>query len=265
MINATTNPQLFATVTDAEDQAESVYNNVADNVIGTNADVGLGTGIGVFSGPACFTVNISSADFPKTVTIDFGTGCLGADGHNRIGQIITTYSGPLSKTGSTATTTFNNYYVDSVNVQGTNIITNTSTADTLMLTTSVKNGVLVSTAGDSIEWNKTKVWKQIGGRGTQSLLDDIFSITGSSSGIVAVNDSVYVDSLQLYIPHFVDQQYSASITQQCIREFTCQWIVEGEEEIMLSNLVAKLDYGQGTCDNQALLTFNAYHFEITLQ
>jgi hypothetical protein len=267
VINATSNPQIFATVTDAEDQAESIFNNVADNVLGVNGDAGLGTGIGVFTSPSCYIVTINPVDsgvFPKTVTIDFGTGCLGADNHVRMGQIITTYSGPLSKAGSTATTTFNNYFVDSVSVQGTHTITNTSTTDTLILTTTVQNGFLIPANADTIVWNRNKVWKQIAGLNTPSLLDDIFSVTGTSSGTIAVNDSVYNDSTLLYTPHFVTQQWSTLITQPSLREFTCQWIVEGETEITLNNLQALLNYGQGNCDNQALLTFNAYHFEITL-
>ncbi len=271
-IDATTNPELFAVVTAAEVDADGIFNNVADNVLGTNSYVGLGTGIGVFTAlpdsvSPCFTVTISPADtttFPKTVTIDFGSGCTGQDGHLRMGQIITVYSGPLSRTGSTATTTFNNYYFDSFSVQGTHVITNISTADTLMFSTAVQNGLLIETNGDSIEWSKTKTWKLVSGQNTQPLLDDMFSISGTSSGTVAVNDSVYNDSTQLYTPNFVQQQWSAAITEPYIHEFTCQWIVEGEEQITLGNLEALLDYGDGTCDNQALLTFNAYHFEVTL-
>ncbi len=271
-IDATSNPQLFAVTTSAEVDADGIFNNVTDNVLGATSYVGLGTGIGVFttlpdSVSPCFNVTFSPADtttFPKTVTIDFGSGCTGQDGHYRTGQIITVYSGPLSKTGSTATTTFNNYYFDSFSVQGTNVITNISTADTLTFTTAVQNGLLIANNGDSIVWANTKTWKLISGHLLQPLQDNMFSIGGTSSGTVAVNDSIYNDSTQLYTPNFVHQQWSAAITQPYIHEFTCQWIVEGEEQISLGDLQALLDYGNGTCDNQALLTFNAYHFEITL-
>ena len=68
----------------SEDDAEAdvVYDEVFDNVMGVDEEVGLGTGIGVFdilsTNSRCFTVTRvpnTAGVFPKTITIDFGTGC----------------------------------------------------------------------------------------------------------------------------------------------------------------------------------------------
>jgi hypothetical protein len=106
--------------------AEAVFNGVFDDVMGVSDEVGMsGTGIfGRESGriDACMTVTVThpnNTPFPVRVVIDFGNvPCTGADGHVRSGSIITEYSNRLIIPGATATTSFENFYFDTVHVQG---------------------------------------------------------------------------------------------------------------------------------------------------
>lgn len=268
---------LTATST-ADAQADDIYNNVFDNVSGVNSNQGLGTGVGATQASApvngtvhgeqlsggvldttivrgCATITIDSTNgYPVTVTIDFGTGCLGKDGRNRMGQIITVFSGPLSVVGSTATTTFNGYYVDSTLVGGTHIITNASVGNTNIYTVQVVNGMLTEPSGNYTSWNKTKTWTQIAGANTPHyLLDDVFSITGGSTGTTVNGDSTY--------------QWTGSINPSAplIRDLDCRWIVQGEKTMTWNSITAVLDYGKGACDNLATLTIDGRTFNIVLR
>src|SRR5215212_2955011 len=93
---------------ESETETELAFNDVFDNVLGVNNEVGL-AGVGVFGRKAvdgngreynldslaCLTVTITRLNglepFPLRVVMDFGSGCLAKDGHVRSGKIITTY------------------------------------------------------------------------------------------------------------------------------------------------------------------------------
>ncbi len=260
----------------ADDQANTVYNGVVDNVMGVNGDAGLGAGIGVFSvtnpregrqhigggaitngvdsvSAPCYTVTISPLTpgvFPKTVTIDFGTGCTGKDGHTRRGKIISVYTGRLKNTGTTVTTTFDGFYVDSIEVEGTHTIQNKSTSSNLVFSMSLENGKLSTPSGDYIAVNRTHTWTQTAGD-TTTPASDVFQITGSSNCTIQVSGITW--------------QWSTLITTPLVREFSCRWIVSGQATITHGTKTAVLDYGAGTCDNAATLTVGGKVYNITLR
>jgi len=285
--SSSTNGSQFATVSVSDGEAEDIYNNVSDNVMGTNAAVGIGTGGGVFGIKApgaklnspmggaykgqhtidgldtaigCLTVTVDSTPsipdgFPITVTLDFGTsGCVGKDGHTRRGKIVTLYTEPLLETGSSAITTFDNYYVDTINVTGTHVITNISTGNTLIFNLTVQNGVLTAPSGNYIAFTRSRTWTQTAGQGSLNFLTYAFSITGNSVGTVsfAGGDSTY--------------QWTSNIVSSnpLIRIIDCPWIEKGQEKITWNNLDGVIDFGSGSCDDQATVTVKGMTFPITL-
>ncbi|MES2882419.1 MAG: hypothetical protein V4676_09750, partial [Bacteroidota bacterium] len=180
---------------EAEFENELVTNDVFDNVLGVNAEVGLG-GTGVFGKISsgvndsrearvdsirCFTVTIVKLNlpnlFPVKITTDFGAGCIGRDGHTRYGKIITTYTGRLTVPGMSATTTFENYKIDSISVQGKFVVANTTAAGSnqrqfVIETDEMK---LTKPSGNYSLWSGRKVITQIEGNGTPDFpVDDIF-------------------------------------------------------------------------------------------
>lgn len=250
----------------SDEQAEIVSNDVVNNVMGVNADCGLGSGIGIFVpdqnniGPwqpgweHCFTVTIDPETlgvFPKTVTLDFGTGCTGLDGHIRSGKIITVYSGPLSVAGSTATTTFENFYFDSLHIEGTHIVTNNSTADNRIFEAKLNDGKITATSGAVVTVTRDHVWTQTEGNATPfNPLDDVFSITGTSQGTFTYMDSTV--------------NWTSEVIQPLIRKFICPWRESGQIKFTGAYFTSILDYGDGTCDNKATLTINGTTINITL-
>ena len=181
---------------ESETENEVVFNDVFDNVIGVNTEVGIG-GTGVFGRLsssdsrengvdtlACVKVSITllnaPARFPMKIVIDFGTGCVGRDGHTRSGKIIAEYSGKLTEPGNSATTRFDGFKFDSISVQGTHKITNTtaSGSNQRQFTIDVTDAKLSKPNGNYSLWTGSRVITQIEGNGTPLYpLDDIFKVT----------------------------------------------------------------------------------------
>ncbi|HAN38344.1 MAG TPA: hypothetical protein DCQ29_05530 [Chitinophagaceae bacterium] len=274
----------------SDDEAEFMFNDVSDIAMGVNDEAGLDMGIGIFGRAAtanetgkvyianrtdslpptggggnqnppggggttnpparCFTVTVTPQApnvYPRTVTINFGTGCRGMDGRVRRGKIITVYTGSLRVPNSEATTTFENYFVDSVRVEGTHRFKNVSTSNNRSFRTVVLNGRLTAPNGNYTAWNREKTWVQTEGNGTPNLpADDVFSITGSANGTVVRGAN--------------STQWRSEIVQPLIRRFTCRWLVRGQNRVVRNSgsntYTALLDFGNGTCDNQATLTVN---------
>lgn len=269
--------QQAATYTsESEIDSEIAFDDVYDNVMGVNSDVGLG-GVGIFgrlassqngresntdSLPTCVTVTISplqTAVFPKTVTLDFGSGCF-SHSHLRSGKIKTVYTGPLREAGSSATTTFDNFKIDSVKVEGTHKITNTtnttSGSNQRQFKIEITNAKLTRPNGDYAEWTATRTQTQTEGNGTTSPTDDILSVQGSAHGKVKRSNLIVT--------------WNSEVTEPLIKKYTCRWISKGKVRTVREGLpsntpwVALLDYGTGTCDNQATLTINGNTQQITL-
>lgn len=254
--------------------AELVFDDVFDNVMGVNDEVAIG-GTGVFGRKAmtqndtgddqykltgadsttCFTVAITqltATRFPLEATIDFGSGCTGKDGRTRRGKLIIRYTGRLIIPGNSATTTFDGYSVDSISVEGIQTVTNTSSPNTRSFSIEVKDAKLSKSNGDYSEWNSTRTITQTGGLGTPLIApDDVFSLTGRASGSVQRNDKLYL--------------WATSITEPLVKRFACRWIVKGTIAVQKgSSTVAVFDYGTGICDNKASFSVNGRTHEITL-
>jgi len=263
------NASLSAAESNAE--AEFVFNDVFDNVMGVNNDVGMqGTGVfgrimnsnGENERPlSCFTVAIKQlaapATFPLQIIIDFGAGCEGKDGHVRKGKIIAEYTGRLIVPGKSASVTFDGFYIDSIKVEGTETISNTSAADNRQFTIDVSGAKLSKPNGNYTAWNNHKVITETDGLNTPDFaLDDVFTIEGNSSGQLKKQDLLAT--------------WQSEIESPLVKKFLCRWIVQGKIKTTLgassanNQWVAELDYGNGACDGKATVTINGSTQEISL-
>lgn len=247
---------------ESESEAEIVFNGIFDDAMGVNDEVGVG-GTGVFGRlNVCPTVTITRLNppdlFPVKIVMDFGAnGCVGQDGHFRKGKVITIYTNRLLVPGAIATTTFDGFYFDSTKVEGTHKITNTSASNTTrQFTVVITNAKLTKPNGNFIEWNSEKVITQMEGLNTPIPLDDIFKIEGGSRGVVKRG------------PLLVGWQ--STILEPLVKRFNCRWIVRGVVRTVRLNAttntpwVALLNFGNGTCDNLAVVTINGVSYQITL-
>lgn len=251
----------------AEQQFNDVFNiSMAVQSSDAGAEIGLGTGTNILyratdadriASPVsahCYTVTVDpkgADNFPKTVTVDFGSGCTGIDGKVRSGKIITVFSGPMMTAGSTASTTFEDYKVDSFMVDGTFAIQNTSTSNKMAWTVTITDGKITNTnSGKWIKRDAVHEHTQIEGNGTPfNPLDDVYEITGHATGSNSSGNS-----------------WSTDITQPLMRKFVCQWREKGKITLSLksNSIIAVLDYGDGSCDDEATITISGITKTINL-
>ncbi len=192
---------------------------------------------------SCATVTVSPGAFPKTITLDFGTGCTNPNSNiERSGIVHIVLSDSFRLTGSTAIMTFDNYYVNGYKKEGTITWTNTSTATVRSWSRQVVNGKI--TAPDGRFWfhNGLKQITQVAGNNTpRILLDDAFSITGSS-----------------VITNSLGDTRTATIEIPLHKRVDCDHVDEGSIRFQGPNHFATLDFGNGTCDAIATISINNY-------
>ncbi len=192
----------------------------------------------------CATITIVPNDstYPKTITIDFGDGCVCADGKFRKGAIILYLTGPIRRSGSVLTITFRNFYLNRAHIEGTKIISNLSEGGNIKFTVQVLDGRVTFPSGRGYSYESFKYVVQIEGGGTPIVRDDVYRIEGRSS--TRFNNGVTVN-LNTETP--------------LIKKVVCPWISDGVLKIKINDRVLFLDYGapnNGDCDNLALLTWN---------
>jgi hypothetical protein len=244
-----------------EGQYDDVFNITSSiNSADAGEDLGLGSNVSGLdelgattnTRARCFTVTVVPnipGVFPKTVTVDFGNGCLGRDGKFRKGKIVSIYTNRMLVPTAKVSTTFLNYQVDSLKIEGTHITENTSTSNMQGWKVTVLDGKVTSTITNRWrKWNSLKNILQIAGNGTPNFpLDDIYKITGGARGSNSAGHT-----------------WAASVVEPLIKKFTCRWIGKGTVILIRDGREALLDYGNGDCDNQAILYINGVGYPITL-
>jgi hypothetical protein len=252
-------PLLVAEATADEIQLQETFEDVFDNAAGIDLatagdEIGIygGTGFGLFPGQAtpnqpavrCFTVSVTPRErgvFPKTVVLDFGTGCE-MNGVTRKGKVITVYSGPLHVPGSKAVTEFDGYQVNDLKIAGRHVVQNTTEpgSNQRRFTRTVESKVTNMSNEVWRTWSGVTVMKQIEGNGTPLWpVDDIYQFTGSRKG-----------------ENSKGRKWSSETKEPLIKAFTCRWISKGILLVRVNDTVAALDFGNGACDDEATITIN---------
>ena len=253
-----TDASLTATATD-EAQAASLSDAVttqADAYVNTLADNGYSGSMAVkgtaeVTGPVITIDKPDSTNFPKIITIDFGTTGFITDRNDTLkGKIIVTISAKLWKSGATKTIHLVDFYVNGNNVKGVKTITNNGlNAAKNPNTTVVVSDTIIRVDKATIIRNATRTRERISDNGTPRVFwDDKFSITGSSAGVNAKGVA-----------------YTVEITSPLIAYNNFRFFVEGTVTTTTQNRTAVLDYGDGTRDNKATLTINGVTKNITLR
>ncbi|MFL5763996.1 MAG: hypothetical protein ACJ77K_08655 [Bacteroidia bacterium] len=200
---------------------------------------------------ACATITNDTSVTPHILTIDFGTtNCTCADGRARRGKINVSYSGHYRDSASTHTITFTNYYVNDNQVLGSKTVTNMghNSAGHSYYNISVNGQIIKAGGGGTINWTSTRVREWIVGESTLPWADDVYLITGSASGTNAAGNS-----------------FTVNITSALRKELGCRHITSGKLELTPSGKPTRyVDFGPGTCDDQATVTINGNVYNITL-
>lgn len=201
----------------------------------------------------CATLTHDQVSNPRTIIIDFGpTNCMCNDGRNRNGKILVSYTGNYTDSGSEHTITFENYYVDDYLVMGTNVVTNRGLngASQPKFTSVINGKVLKPGSLDTLfyEAQRNIVWTE--GSTTPVWGDDVYEITGTATG---------KNELKTF--------YAMTITQPLVKEVLgCRYFTKGKIEMQPQGKALRvMDFGNGSCDNDATVTLNNKVFNIKLK
>lgn len=224
-----------------EEEVEGIFEDLEELTNDAITEASNPSG-GRLSGNFMVCTDISLDLMEKSITVDFGEGCEDPRGRIRKGKIIITYSGFYFETGSVITTTFENFEIDGLQIEGTRTVTNVSEANDNIPIFSVK------IEGGKVTWpdgtfatreaNRTKSWTS-----ASTPLNDEFQIEGTANGITRAG-----------------RAYKATITEKIIFRIACAndriFIpVQGGKDIEIDgSLTITVDYGDGTCDNTVTIT-----------
>jgi hypothetical protein len=202
----------------------------------------------------CATVTVkptAGTTFPDTLIVDFGTGCTSTDNITRSGSITYIFSGHLSVPGTTVSATFNNYVVNGYALTGAYSITNSTTnINSPSLTTAVTGGSITYPNDTSYSFSGSKTVTLVSGS-----ISDISTLVFNITGGYSISDS-YGESL------------TATVSTPLERKETCLFVDKGITSFKYTKGSASvngtLDYGDGTCDNSALITIGSFTETVTI-
>lgn len=195
------------------------------------------------------TVETTDGTYPKTITLDYGDGTELMNGTVISGSIVIVVSAPPRTDGASRVATFNDFYVDGVNITGTKTITFTLNEEDGITFTCVGDITVTFDDGTSIERDAEKKREFVEGFETPlDHSDDVMHITGFVSSVSSEGYS-----------------FSRTIIEPLVRLGDCRHIVSGTV-LMEKNdeTFAELDYGDGTCDDIATIIKDGEERQITL-
>jgi hypothetical protein len=186
--------------------------------------------------------------FPRTVVVDFGSGCADAFGITRKGVVTYVFSGKLFTAGTTVAATFTNYSINGYGLDGTYTITNNTAQNGVVFSTSLQNGIFSFPNQSQYNYTESRTYTQTLGASTAGYFgDDAYSVTGGSTFSTAGGPSLV-----------------STISTPLTKVFSCPYIGAGVISFTYNSGSGTLDFGNGTCDNSAVLKFGSFSETITL-
>ncbi len=261
---STTNNSAAANLSANGATSDNAFDDALNLAVQTGYANNLSSIVGQKSGSStlgykfCATVTASTdgGHFPDTVKVDFGAtpGCTGnADGITRSGSITYIFSGKLSAPGTTISATFNNYVVNGYQLGGTYSISNTSTQTAISFTTAVTSGTITYPNDTSYTFSGNKVSSLL--IPPSNILDPttfVFNVTGGYT----ISNTTTGETL------------TANVTTPLERKETCAHVDKGIVSFKYTatniSVNGTLDYGDGTCDDSALITIGTFTKTVTL-
>ncbi len=174
---------------------------------------------------------------PVTFQLTYSTGFVANDGTFKTGSLNITTAKRWSVLNNQVTIDLVNYKVNNITYSGQIKI---SRPNALTISCEVINGHCTDGSWN-IDYAGTKTLTQIGGQNTPNIeADDIVSITGSSSG-----------------KNREGRSFSSSITNALIKKSSCKFITSGSLDLTPEGFKTRtVDFGSGTCDDDATYTVN---------
>ena len=194
----------------------------------------------------------------KTITLDFGEGCVGPHGRERSGKVIITYGGEFGDHLANRVISFHNYFVNNKQITGTIEVRDFNLDEDGNRTHTRRHVDLrvLFPDGNHFTSNGTITLTWIAGFGDGDPANNVFKITGSQEGVSTRGRHV-----------------TRTITDPVVIDFSCIanggfGTVAGKIEIYIKGVHREqtriIDYGDGTCDGTITITVNGKILAVTL-
>lgn len=199
-------------------------------------------------GPAV-TVDPIGRFYPKTITIDYGDGIELINGSMIMGRIIVNVSARPLTDGATREVTYENFYVDSVNIEGGATRTFVGTDSTQRVFSNVSD--LTLTFPDStILYRKSERMRTLA--------------EGFETPFYHGDDLILIEGFVNY--EFLNgRTFLKTIIEPLTKTGACRFITQGTVSFTINGeQFAELDYGDGSCDDVATITKDGETRQITI-
>ncbi|PHN03031.1 hypothetical protein [Flavilitoribacter nigricans] len=195
--------------------------------------------------------------FPATFELDFGAGCADGDFPLMAGKITAVFNGLLLSPGTSISLSFTDFVHNGNAVSGAYEIKNEGKDNDGFFTfSSTIDGQITTAAGKSFAYQASTMTKKTQGGdtnfftdGLSGILDDVWSTTRDA--VLTTSEGVVVN---ISTPNAIKNP------------ITCVWPVSGFFALDISNpaVTGSIDFGDGGCDDKALLTIGDYSVELDL-
>ncbi len=195
------------------------------------------------------TVNPTGRAFPKTISLDYGEGIELINGRTISGKVIINVSARPRTNGATREISYENFYVDSVNIAGGATRTFTGADSTERVFSNVSDLTLTFADG-AVLYRK--------GESTRTLSEGFETLFLYSDDVILITGNVNYEAEN-------GTTFSKTIVDPLVKTGACRFVVQGIVNFTLKgDEFAVLDYGDGTCDDVATITKNGETRQITI-
>ncbi len=200
----------------------------------------------------------STKDNPSgviTIVYPDDGSCKDSRGVARKGTITITYTGIRFAVNSKITTTFTNFFIGGVKVEGTHVLTNVTPTKTdyPRFNVVITDGKLTFLNGKTITrtQNFTREWQR-----AANPLEDKWVLLKDGVASGTNRDG---------------KQYLTTITKDLVYSRSCQVSskvfipVSGEKTLLSDNKLITLNFGDGACDNKVTITINGKSTDVEIK
>jgi hypothetical protein len=248
---------------DALDVSTGVVGGVTATQFAGRENEDVSAAFAAFDKLKCATITIvrspnSTKDNPSgviTIAYPADGSCKDSRGVARKGKIIITYTGPRFAVNSKIVTTFADFFIAGVKVEGTHTLTNVTPTNQAYprFNVLITDGKLTFLTGKTVTrtQNITREWQ----RATNPLEDKwVLLKDGTATGT-----------------NRDGKEYLMTITKDLVYSRPCQIsnkvfiAVSGEKTFVADNKLLTLNYGDGSCDNKVTITINGKSTEVEIK
>lgn len=198
----------------------------------------------------CPVITVNKTANPQVITIDFGTSCTGKDGKVRSGKIIVT-SVSFTTFPSVRDKAFDNYTVDGKKVEGSVSKTITKDQENNIRTAVIKENITITFPDGAGKATRVANLTRQYQRNTLANPADNQVISWGTVEFTRISG--------------VKVTKTVSAADPLIFKVACHHIVSGTVSFSTSKDRSwTINYGDGTCDNKAILTIGNKSKEITI-